>query len=177
LSDFGTIMDSVFWEKMKTISSKIILSGWIIKKMYQFGIINSLDEERKSFLQNSYIVNSINSPTGIPPRLENKESISLDLELGTFVCGTVIMDLSLPLAAYMGCNPIHIIGCDCQPNGHFYDYRTDENDNGPTQKSVIDQYILFAEKFKDLGIELYNHNKSPLSCPGIKKYESSNNST
>jgi len=33
---------------------------------------------------------------------------------------TVTLDLAVPFAAYLGCNPIYLVGCDCGDTGHFY---------------------------------------------------------
>jgi len=43
-----------------------------------------------------------------------------DLDLGTNLGKTVIIDLAIPVAMYMGCNPIYLIGVDCEPTGHAY---------------------------------------------------------
>jgi hypothetical protein len=47
-------------------------------------------------------------------------SFSSDIETGTNIGKTVVIDLALPAAMYMGFNPIYLIGCDCEPTGHAY---------------------------------------------------------
>jgi len=69
----------------------------------------------------------------------------------------------------MGFKEIYLAGCDCKPNGHYYDHKTDEDDYGPNDMSVINQYSLMANTLNKLGINIYNYTNTEESCPGIQK--------
>ncbi len=167
LNDYSIITDLNYFKHIKHIKSKVIISNWLLLKLKQQQSI--LNDEQKQFLNNSIIIPTVNFP-GIIPRINSLDDISLDLEKGTFICGTTILDLALPLATYFGCNPIIISGCDCQPNGHFYTYKRDGvEDAGPGDRQVTLQWRLFAEKLKQANIKVYNTCKSNISCRGIEK--------
>ncbi|MCK5346538.1 MAG: hypothetical protein KAR20_24180, partial [Candidatus Heimdallarchaeota archaeon] len=48
------------------------------------------------------------------------DETSLDLEKGTFIRGNVVQDMAIPLASWMGCKNIYLVGCDGH-GGYFYD--------------------------------------------------------
>ena len=91
------------------------------------------------------------------------EDISLDLNKQANMAGSVIQDLAIPFAYWIGCREIYLVGCDCDNEGHFFD--------SPDIKSYVStrikhQYKYYQEKLKDNGATLYN--LSPSIIPHIQ---------
>jgi hypothetical protein len=164
--DYKNFSDKNTWNLIKNTNANVVLSKWIILKANQFGY--QYTHEQFEWIKKQYLVNYTNSIVW-KPRLSSIDAISFDLNNGSFVCGTGILDLAIPLSVWMGCNKLNLIGCDCTPTGHFYDHKTDEYDMGPKDPTVINQYNLMYEKLNKIGIKIYNINKELTSCPGIPK--------
>ena len=165
-SDSGILTRPEFWPSVTNINSIRVISKWMKHKIKQNNI--NITKEHEKYLDDSYIVKSINKPTGISPRLKSVDDISFDLEKGTYVCGTVVLDISIPLAVYLGCSDIYLIGCDCNAEGHFYN--VDHGSNmGIRDRSVKNQYRLFGKKCENDNINLINLTNVKGSCIGIKK--------
>ena len=97
--------------------------------------------------------------------------ISLDVSKTTYPGGTIIIDLILPLAFYMGFSEFYLLGCDCDfkldeagdlSKGYFY-----EGGAWPIQKDyrawyntwydmVMKSYSVVAETFECHGRKIYN---------------------
>jgi len=169
INDRGILLDEEFWKRIQKLKCEIVMTEWPLLSANRIGL--EFPPHIQEFFNRVTIVPSINKPTGYPPRVSKPEDISFDLEKGVFTCGTTVLDLSIPLAVYLGCDPIYIIGCDCTNNGHFYEYRTDPDDNGPTDRTVRLQYRIFAKRLEEDNIYVYNLTPTKLSCPGIKRYE------
>lgn len=96
-----------------------------------------------------------------------KESLCFDLMKGTYHCGSVVQDIAIPLAVWLGAKNIHLKGCTSEPNGHFYSQV--KQSNSGKMDVVRDQYKLFGERLKELDIGFYNLDKRDI--PGTKHYE------
>ena len=158
------------WECVKRTESIRVISDWILLKGPQFGY-NFTGEQRK-FIRDSYLIKHL-SP-GHRTLISKPEEISLDLEKGTKQVGTTILDVCIPLAFCLGCDPVYIIGCDCQMTGHFYKYKTPYERKigkgvGMADMRVRDQYPVFKKKFDQEGRTLINLTPIDVSCPGIPK--------
>lgn len=84
--------------------------------------------------------------------IPNKDSISLDLRKGVVESGTVVQQMMIPLASWLGCNPIYLVGID--GDGHFYQTK-------PRDKpfrfglDVVRQFGWYQSKLKELGQIMY----------------------
>jgi hypothetical protein len=92
----------------------------------------------------------------------SEDDICFDLSRGTFMMGTVITDLMLPLAVWMGFKNIYLKGCSGGA-GHFYDksprHFWDENH----QKKIYGKYYsMFKKKLNEVGVNIYNLDKPDL---------------
>jgi len=60
---------------------------------------------------------------------ENKNNFSKDLTIGTFNGWTIICDIPLQAAYYMGFKEVYLLGCDWDftKRSHFYDTKTNTN--------------------------------------------------
>ena len=59
---------------------------------------------------------------------------------------SVVLDLALPFAVYLGLNPIYLLGCDCTSEGHCHS-------TGEIEKRIVSENVwhLIFEAFEDLG--------------------------
>ncbi|HDK25881.1 MAG TPA: DUF115 domain-containing protein [Candidatus Atribacteria bacterium] len=97
-----------------------------------------------------------------PVDVKSIDDISFDLHEGIVLTGTVVQDLALPLAYWLGSNRVYLLGCDCDSRGHFYNPAPNH-----LRKEVIGYYQIYAEKFALDGRELIN--LSPSDIPGLRK--------
>ncbi len=102
------------------------------------------------------------NPPIAPVDVKTVDDISFDLCEGIVLTGTVVQDLALPLAYWLGCDNVYLLGCDCDSRGHFY-----SSSPNFLRKEVIDYYQVYAEKFALDGRELIN--LSPSNIPGLRK--------
>jgi len=166
--DYITMSDKYWlkpeiWSKFEKSESTIVMSRFILEDMANYHM--PIEIEQMAFLDdNVYMVNAINTPVIGNDRLKSFKDISFDLSKGTYVCGTVIQDISIPLSVWLGFKTIYLVGCDCSLDGHWY--------GGPgggigIRKQL--QYKLFRKRLDELGIDIYNLSPIPDSCPGLKK--------
>ena len=168
LADFYIFIDESGWSRLSKTKSIPVISKFLIDKSQYKNI--TLFKEQKKFIRNSYIVNSLSTQRKL---IYDKDSISLDMEIGTIPVGTTILDIAFPLAFYLGCNPIYVVGCDCKNNGHFYEYKSQAEIEvgiyGMPGDYVVSQYKFFYQRFNSDNRELYNLTQLIESCPGIPK--------
>ena len=71
---------------------------------------------------------------------------------------SVITALALPLALYMGCNPIYVIGCDCEQTGHAYvDPRQNAGHTDAHYKDgIIPAFRAAREHADEVGVAIFN---------------------
>ena len=75
--------------------------------------------------------------------------IDPELETITSYGGSTVDNLAIPLAVYLGCNEIYLIGADAGYD-HFYD-----NDSGRGKRDWIN-YNHVLPLLNKLGVKLYN---------------------
>jgi hypothetical protein len=121
------------------------------------------DEDKQYFYDNAYYVKFLGNKKG---RITEK-NISFDLSIGQTGAGTVVQDFGIPLAVWLGCNPIYLMGCDCDSSGYFHTNK--EVKNQFIGNSVTRQYVHYKNKLNKLGIDIYNINDKVYSCPEIPK--------
>lgn len=76
---------------------------------------------------------------------------------------SVIAALALPLAVWLGCNPIYLLGCDCTANGHAYDAIEEaRHDNHPpdTFRDLhLPAFELARREAERIGVAVFNAGK------------------
>lgn len=89
-------------------------------------------------------------------RLDNVKEFQKNLEFTSWG-RTVIIDLCLPIAYFMGFEKVYLIGCDLSDEGHFYDVRKlrTEIDRGLVQHS----FKICKDIFEKDGRKIYYANK------------------
>lgn len=92
----------------------------------------------------------------------DSNDISLNLLEGTAMTGTVVQDVAIPFASWLGCNEIYLLGCECDEKGHFYDPSNTKSGLTPLLKH---QYKYFQEKLLGEGKKLIN--LTPSQLPSI----------
>jgi len=119
-------------------------------------------EDRLKLLRDNAHVKFINDDLLAPPfgRIQNPkfDDISFNLISGTFLGGTIVQDLAIPLAAWMGAKNIYIKGCTLEPIRHFYDKLSISRDysNESKRNQVRGQYYNINKKLNEYNINLYN---------------------
>jgi len=161
LSDYNNFMTDYYYNELKKSNSPILITEFV---KYQSAVHYNkyVTEDIKQFWQSCNFIKWKDAENH-RVYIHSADDISLDLNLGTAMCGTIIQDLCLPLAAWIGCNRIYLIGCDCNEEGHFYEDSTTKND---LSSRVTNQYKFFSEKLADDDKKLYN--LSPSIIPYIE---------
>ncbi len=85
----------------------------------------------------------------------SKKEVELDITRLVRAGGTVVIDICLPVAYYLGFRTIYLLGCDCTPVGHFYD---DEIVNADEDwvDTMIKSYRLIKVAFELNNRKIYN---------------------
>jgi len=96
-------------------------------------------------------------------KLWREEEFVYDLEEGTNTGWTVVIDIAIPWAMYMGCNPIYLIGCDSSPTGHVYSesehtYSEDSihHNRNVNWDNIMDSYKAVKRVADRDGFNIYN---------------------
>lgn len=82
---------------------------------------------------------------------------SINLEKGVHPSRTVVIDLAIPLAVYLGCNEIYLLGCDTNSKG--YAFSKDQEYLETNQKiydEIFDSYTAVNKSISKKGIKLLN---------------------
>lgn len=148
-------------DKFATVSSPIISTDFIFFQAQHIYNLDAYTVELFELFSRVIFVKWKNSPVA-PTDVRSIDDISFDLNEGIVLTGTVVQDLALPLAYWLGCNKVYLLGCDCDLRGHFYDSSPNH-----LRKEVIDYYRIYAEKFALDNRELIN--LSPSDIPGLRK--------
>ena len=106
------------------------------------------------------------NPQIAPFDIKSIDDISFDLEEGTIMTGTVVQDLALPFAYWLGCKDVYLLGCDCDTNGHFYDTKKTKNS---LREETFGYYKIYKEKFQLDNKNLIN--LSPSKIIGLENQE------
>lgn len=154
----GSVSD-FFWNADK---SQFILSDLVLKPVL-LNIPCLRVEERKKFLDRHVHIGILNREELEPPYMiestPSEGDICFDLSLGTFMCGTVITDLMLPLAVWMGFKNIYLKGCSGGA-GHFYDVSPRHFWDEKHQNYIYhDLYSMFKKLLNERDINLFNLDK------------------
>jgi len=169
-SEYYVFKDQEIWSRLKKTKSTRVISKFILIKAPQFGY--NYTGEQRAFLRNSYLVDNKSTRRELAT---SPEHITLDLEKDLRMMGTGIMDVAIPLAFYLGCDPIYMVGCDCQDTGHFYKHKTDSEKelkhSGMPDTRVRDQYPLFKQRMDMENRRIINLTPIEASCPGIPKQD------
>ena len=163
-TDRGCVTDEEDFNAIKKIKSTKIYSSFL--HYHALGIDNSkLSKNQIDFLSKCVCIKWKNAGWGVVFHLKDANDISFDLENeGTAMCGTVIQDLAIPLAVWLGCKDIYLLGCDCTIDGHYYDNKNVTNN---LNQYGYNQYKYFNDKIEnETDSSIYNLTPSIIS--GIK---------
>lgn len=168
----GSSVSELFMTAKKTI---FILSELVLKPVYLSDLVTAgkiegfipyilRRNERINFLKNHIHIKILNKseyeyPYEITDEIPKPEDISFNLLKGTYLVGTVITDLMLPLAVWMGFKNIYLKGCSGGA-GHFYDISPrhfwDEKKQNHMYHHV---YAVFKKLLNEKNINIYNLDK------------------
>lgn len=143
---------------IKAKRAKFALSDLIIKP-FLYGNFN-YREERLRLLEDNIHIKVLNKEELTPPHMcqsrPTYEDLSFDLLRGTYTCGTIITDMMIPLAVWMGFKNIYLKGCSGAP-GKFFDNITEHFWKEDYQKYIYqDLYALFKRKLDEHKVNIYN---------------------
>jgi len=147
--------------------STFILSDLVIKPVL-FNFPCHRKQERIDFLKKHIHIKILNKSEFEPPyeidhKIPDIEDINFDLSKGTYLCGTVITDLMLPLAIWMGFKNIYLKGCSGGA-GHFYDTSPRHFWDEKYQKHMYqDMYAVFKQSLDKQGVNIYNLDKPTMA--------------
>jgi len=85
--------------------------------------------------------------------MPNKKEISFDLKDGILESGSVIQGMSIPLASWLGCKDIYLVGCDNDNSGHFYNLKPSTHAPGA---DITKQYGWLQKRLMEEGKIMYN---------------------
>jgi hypothetical protein len=155
----GSVSD-LFWKAKKT---QFIMSDLILKPVL-LNLPSLRKKERIEFLKEQIHVRILNKSEFEPPfeidhNIPNPADISFNISNGTYLVGTVITDLMLPLAVWMGFKNIYLKGCSGGA-GHFYDTAPRHFWAMDKQKHMYqDMYSVFKKLLTEKGVNIYNLDK------------------
>lgn len=105
----------------------------------------------------SNLIDYINFDNNIHgPKTVWKGVFSYDLEDILYTGFTVVIDLAIPFAIYMGCNPIYLLGCDCDNKGYAYSRKKDIGKNQQINYYVLKSYEVVKKEVEKIGVKIYN---------------------
>ena len=162
-SDFMNFVD--YYDALEPLSSTLITTDFIIWQAMNVYGIRRVEPKISELLWKCYYI-KWKSPQIAPFDVKSIDDISFDLEEGTIMTGTVVQDLALPFAYWLGCNDVYLLGCDCDMKGHFYDTEKKENS---LREETFGYYKIYKEKF-----ELNNRtliNLSPSKITSLENQE------
>lgn len=150
--DYYAVSDDLVWKNhFKNILEidTVLLLFSVVGKRY-LSEINSLGE----FLKNEPIVIKDLGPMWI------SKHFSKDLSTGAYWGGTVIIDICLQAAYYMGFNEVYLLGCDCDYSGlHRFDgLKTETRGGGAVGdwSSVFASYEICKRAYEEDGRKIIN---------------------
>ena len=154
-SDHGCISDTDSFNAFKSVNSIMLYSNFLYYHALAIDGIE-LSEENIDFLNKRIDVKWRNAGLGWLFHITDANDISFDLiNEGTAMCGTVVQDLAIPVASWLGCKEIYLLGCDCDGSGHFYGNDDEKNVNNLNAYGTR-QYKHFRDKVEAEGGRLYN---------------------
>lgn len=169
-ADCSRVIDKANLEKLKKIKIPIFYSNIIFPQATAENPDNKqFTSKHYEYLKKCMGINILTHGKIGWPHLQiiKKEDISFDIRVGTTASGTVIQVVSIPLAAYMGCENIYLIGCDCNNEGHFN--KNDASSFNPFGMDIIKQYTWYSEKLNETNQKLFNLSDSKLRhIPNLK---------
>ena len=155
----GSVSDLFLEAKCDFVFSDLILKPLFILQRKQ---INHAERRIKLCNDHCHIQILNKEEFTYPFMIKSKpteQDINFNLLKGTYMCGTVITDLMLPLAAWMGFKNIYLKGCSGGA-GHFYDISPRHFWDGNHQTEIYhDLYALFKKLLSEKNINIYNLDK------------------
>ena len=147
------------WEKFGILPNYYALSDFRAFKTYYVDVIklkiplfsfeNKLKDWSADILNNVIVLKDTlpNKQVG----MKTIEDFSKDLTVGSGGTGTVVIDIALQAAYYMGFKEVYLLGCDC-------DYTKEHHFHGE-QMYDFDHLDLVMERFSDMVFPAYEISK------------------
>lgn len=167
-TDHACISDKIYFDTIKDLNSVMLYSNFLYYHALAIDGIK-LSEKNINFLNKCIDLKWKNAGLGWLFHITDANDISFDLiNEGTAMCGTVVQDLAIPIASWLGCKEIYLLGCDCTRGGHFYD---DEKIVNNLNDYGTRQYKYFKDKIESKGGKLYNLSDSKIPHIENKKID------
>ena len=145
-------------ELFQEMKCPFIVSDLIVKPLF-VNAPHMRTQERIDFLKKHVHIKVLNKEEIEPPHMlmtpPESSDICFDLIKGTWMCGTVITDLMIPLAVWMGFTNIYLKGCS-GGGGHFYDTSPRHFWNTEKQKEIYERYGMFKELLGQKDCNIFN---------------------
>ena len=161
-SDCNVFLDTEYIKDIKKSNASLIISEFIFYHALMMGKGNELERVLSELENKISFVPWINDEYLMQYILRDAGKLSFDLHKGTYICGSVIQDLAIPLAVWMGCNEINLVGCDCD-GGSFLTSKIAEGFN----RFPTNQYRYFVERLQECNIQIFNISNS--NIPQVEK--------
>ncbi|MFC2071638.1 6-hydroxymethylpterin diphosphokinase MptE-like protein [Chloroflexota bacterium] len=89
--------------------------------------------------------------------IEDSSCFSRDISKGHYEHTTVIIDMCLQVAYYLGFKEVYLLGCDCDYSGlHRFDGSTTDNPHGREWDDVFVAYEMCKKFYEEDGREIIN---------------------
>jgi len=82
-----------------------------------------------------------------------------DLSSGVYRARNVVIDLAIPMAIYMGCSEVYLIGCDCTEDGYGYSYANDLGNGQRISKRIFKSYSVVKKYAEQHSVKIFNAGK------------------
>jgi hypothetical protein len=79
-----------------------------------------------------------------------------DLTKPLFPCNNVVAELAIPFSVYLGCNPIYLLGCDCNTKGYAYSKDQDKGCGQHMDQNIHTTYSVIFNHLLNLSVRVYN---------------------
>ena len=147
--NYYAISDEVVWEKhFKSILGldTTLFIGDMAGKDY----LSNMSFYKKFRKNKPFVVRNLGE-------IQASDSFSKDLSIGTYWGSTVIIDICLQAAYYMGFKEVYLLGCDCDYTGmHRFDGLPTENAVQDDWPNVFAAYEICKDVYESDGREIIN---------------------
>jgi len=143
---------------IKAKRANFVLSDLILKPLLYYNFHR--EKDRLLWLKSNTHIRVLNKEELQPPYMfmtpPNYNDLCFNLHKGTFVCGTCITDIMIPLAVWMGAKNIYLKGLSGGPGKFFTTHEKHFWDEKYQYQIYKYTYSLFKRKLDELGVNIYN---------------------
>ena len=147
--DYYAVSDGIIWrnhfKEILGIDTTLFLGGWAGREY-----LEDLRFFRKFQKTKPLVVRQLGY-------IEDSSCFSRDLSKGHYEHTTVIIDMCLQVAYYMGFKEVYLLGCDSDYSGlHRFDGSTTDNPHGREWDDVFVAYEMCKNIYEEDGREIIN---------------------